>query len=425
MAEATGDIGLTVVHPVPEDEVAGWVGTMATTFLENIASDGHRQAVDGIRRTWDPQRRWGARAGDRWVATLSSIERTLTVPGSAGACAEVPADAVTQVTVAGTHRRRGVLTAMLSDSLRAARERGDAVSILWAAEWPIYGRFGYAPASVDVRYSVRPRGHSLAGTGKGSIRQVDAEEMREHAPAVFDAARILRAGNINRPASWWDRILGVNGFANPQADGMQHNRFVHGGSNGPDGFVVWTPGREFDGHGLGAIEVVEVCAADDDAYRDLWSYVLGLDLVSDVTLPRRPVDEPVRWLLADGRVLHQDRASDGIWLRFLDLPAALSARRYGVSDRLVLDVVDDDIGGFANGRYVLDGGPDGAGCRPSTVDTPDLRVHQRALAAAYLGGFSLHGQAVAGRVDELTPGALRRADAMFATPTAPWCATGF
>jgi len=114
-----------------------------------------------------------------------------------------------------------------------------------------------------------------------------------------------------------------------------------------------------------------------------------------------------------------------LWLRLLDVPAALSARRYAVEDRLVVEVGDDDIGGFAAGRYVLDGGPDGAKCTPSTVDTPDLRVHQRALAAAYLGGTSLHSQLIAGRVDELTTGALRRADAMFATPTAPWCATGF
>jgi len=133
----------------------------------------------------------------------------------------------------------------------------------------------------------------------------------------------------------------------------------------------------------------------------------------------------VRWLLPDGRALRGSYVADGLWLRLLDVPAALSARRYQVADRLVLEVVDDDAGGFAAGRYVLDGGPDGAKCQASTVDTPDLRVHQRALAMAYLGGTSLRSQLIAGRVEELTTGALRRADAMFLTPTAPWCATGF
>jgi predicted acetyltransferase len=114
-----------------------------------------------------------------------------------------------------------------------------------------------------------------------------------------------------------------------------------------------------------------------------------------------------------------------MWLRLLDLPAALSARRYAVADRVVLEVIDDDIGGFATGRYVLDAGPDGATCTPSSAEPADLLVHQRALAAAYLGGFSLRSQAIAGRIDEQKPGALRRADAMFATPMAPWCATGF
>ena len=140
---------------------------------------------------------------------------------------------------------------------------------------------------------------------------------------------------------------------------------------------------------------------------------------------RRRIDEPVRWLLPDGRALRATYLADGLWLRLLDVPAALSARRYQVADRLVLEIVDDDIGGYAAGRYVLDGGPDGAKCLPSTVDTPDLRVHQRALAATYLGGNSLHAQAITGRVDEISTGALRRADAMFATPIAPWCATGF
>jgi predicted acetyltransferase len=204
------------------------------------------------------------------------------------------------------------------------------------------------------------------------------------------------------------------------------NAFVREGPDGPDGFVAWTASRDFDIDGSsGALEVADLCAANDAAYRDLWAYLTGIDLVDEITLGRRPVDEPVRWLLTDGRALRQTYAGDGLWLRILDLPAALSARRYAVPDRLTFEVVDDDIGGFASGRYVLDGGPDGASCAPSTVDSADLRVHQRALAGAYLGGFSLRGRSVAGGVDELTPGALRRADAMFATPLAPWCATGF
>jgi predicted acetyltransferase len=419
--------GVEIVHPVPVDEIEQWAATMATAFLDDPSDEGHRRGVERMRLMWDAERRWGARADGQWVGTLGTWERTLTVPTFEGKAAEVPADALTMVTVAATHRRRGLLTAMLTESLRAARDRGDAVSVLWAAEWPIYWRFGYAPASTTASYVLSPRspGGSLVPSGTGTVRQVDVEETAIRVPAVFDVARHLRAGNIDRPRSWWDATLGLAGNP-PPGPGLVPTTVVREGPDGPDGFVSWLPSRGFDIDGTaGAIKVTDLCAGSDAAYRDLWAYLTGIDLVGEITIRRRPPDEPLRWLLHDGRALRQTYAGDGLWLRVLDVPAALSARRYAVADRLVLDVVDDDIDGFASGRFVLDGGPDGAQCSASTVDSADLRVHQRALAAAYLGGFSLHGQQIAGRVDELTPGALRRADAMFATPLAPWCATGF
>lgn len=404
-----------IVHPVPVEEVPAWAETMAITFLEDPTDERHGRFVDRLRRDWLPDRFWGARAGGHWVGTLGAWPHTLTVPGGAG----VPADALTMVSVAGTHRRRGLLTRMLTESLSAAHERGDSVSILWAAEWPIYGRFGYAPATFHVHYTLHPRspGGQLEA-GDGALRRVDADELGALAPEIFARAAAQRAGNIDRPRHWWSGMLGLDGYPQPRFDGKWPTHIVHEGADGPDGYIAWTARDE-------TADVLDLCAATDSAYRGLWTYVSSLDLVERVTLGRRPVDEPVRWLLPDGRALEQTQTVDGIWLRLLDVPAALSARRYCVSDRLVLDVVDDDAGGFAAGRYVLEGGPDGAKCLASTVDSADLRVHQRALAAAYLGGHSLHAQAITGRVAELTPGALRRVDAMFATPVAPWCATGF
>jgi predicted acetyltransferase len=221
------------------------------------------------------------------------------------------------------------------------------------------------------------------------------------------------------------RQLGLEGYPVTTFDGKVRNHILHEGPEGADGLLTWVPGRPVPETHDPSVEVLELFAASDAAYRDLWAYITSLDLVGQIRLHRRPVDEPVRWLLPDARALRGSYVADGLWLRLLDVPAALSARRYQVADRLVLEVVDDDAGGFAAGRYVLDGGPDGAKCQASTVDTPDLRVHQRALAMAYLGGTSLQSQLIAGRVEELTAGALRRADAMFLTPTAPWCATGF
>lgn len=173
-----------------------------------------------------------------------------------------------------------------------------------------------------------------------------------------------------------------------------------------------------------AIEVGELTAASDAAYRNLWAYLSGIDLIGEISLHGRPVDEPVRWLLADGRALRQTYAGDHTWLRLLDVPAALAARGYATPGRLVLDVVDDDLGGYAAGRYLLDADLDGASCAASTASA-DLALSQRALAASYLGGHTLRQQQIAGLIEELSPGALARADAMFATPTVPWNPTGF
>lgn len=411
-----------IVHPVPVEEVPGWAETLAITFLDDPSSDESARWIEKMSRWWLPERFWGVRAGGRWVGTLGAWPRTLTVPGGE----TVPADALTMVTVAGTHRRRGLLTRMLSASLSAARDRGDAVSILWAAEWPIYWRFGYAPATVNATYTLPPRSPGArldrGGSEMGTLRRVDTDEIGALGPDIFARASRQRAGNIDRPESWWHATLGLEGYPAPRVDGRRPIHILHEGPDGADGYVAWTADGE------STVNVLDLCAANDAAYRDLWSYLSSLDLVEKINLRRRPVDEPVRWLLPDGRALQQTTANDGLWVRLLDVPAALGARRYAVPDRLVFEVVDDDIGGFAAGRYVLEGGPDGAKCLPSTVDSADLRVHQRALAAAYLGGTSLRGLptgAITGRVDELSPGAVRRADAMFATPLAPWCATGF
>jgi predicted acetyltransferase len=298
------------------------------------------------------------------------------------------------------------------------------VSILVAAEWPIYGRFGYAPAADGARYCYHPRrpNATLPPPPAGSVYRVEAKDIGEIAPAVFDAARRLRPGHVDRHAPWWDRRLGLDGYR--PRDGRQPTWYVHEGPDGPDGLLAWSGTRDFDLNEQGAIKVEEFAAANDTAYRDLWAYLGGLDLVSEIELDDRPVDEPIRWVLPDARALVQGELYDMLWVRLLDLPAALSARSYAVPGRVVLDVVDEDYGGFAAGRYVLEADETDAKCTP-TSEPAELRVRQRALASAYVGGFRLRSRAFSGEVEELVPGALDRADVMFSTPAAPWCQTGF
>ena len=417
---------MEIVHPVHVDDAAGWLTALATTLLGTPWDENFPLRLDRWTREWDDIRTWGVRDRGRWVGTLATDASRLTVPGVGGATGSVTSDALTAVTVAATHRRRGLLTNMLTDSLREAKDRGDVVSILIAAEWQIYGRFGYAPATwaAEFTYHTRRAGAAMPPAPTGLVRQVEPDELIEYAEAIYDRERAQLPGGINRAGTWWPRRLGMNGFA-PMPD-YRGTWILHESDDGPDGFLCWRPGRDLSLSGaLGSVKVLEFVAASSTAYRNLFAYLSGMDAINEVQLGERPIDEPARWLIADGRALTQTEVVDDLWLRILDLPMALEARGYAAPGRLVLEVVDPDADGFAAGRYVLDADESGvASCKPTT-ESADLTVGQRTLASAYLGGHTVRALAVNGGVDEHTPDSLARLDAMLVTPRPPYNGTGF
>jgi predicted acetyltransferase len=421
--------GVVIVNPVDVAEVPAWLRGLVGTFLDDPNGPARDRWTDVATRTWTPERTWGARDRGRWVATLRTDTRTLTVPGLGGMTRDLAVDAVTAVTVSATHRRRGLMSQMLDGSMRAARARGDAVSILIAAEWPIYGRFGYAPATWSADYVLhRSRPGAVPAGDLTRVRASDVGEIAAVGADVFAAFRRQRAGQVDRDQRWWDITLGQDGFPAPPPDaGLPHNWIVHEGDAEVDGLVAWRATRQ---GGLnpprGRAEVWGLFAADDTAYRDLWAYLAGIDLIDEIALSHRPVDEPIRWLLPDGRSLVLEQRSDFLWLRVLDVPAALVARRYGIAGELVLDVHDDaptttvDV----SGRYALRAADDTVDCAPT--DRPaDLELTQRALASIYLGGVRPTELLASGAVTELTTGALEHARLMFSAPLPPWNATGF
>lgn len=417
------------VHPVTVDQAEPWLSALATTLLGTPWDDTFPLRLDRWVRDWDEVRTWGVRDHDRWVGTLATEPRTLTVPGTGADAATITVDALTAVTVAATHRRRGLLTAMLTESLRQAADRGDAISVLIAAEWQIYGRFGYAPSTWAADYTYYPRraGASMAPAGSGYVRQIDPAHLSSFAPAIYERERALLPGGVDRAGSWWSRRLGADGFA-PMPD-YRGTWILHEADAGPDGFLCWRPERDMSLNGtLGSIKVLEFVAATPTAYRNLWAYLSGVDVIDEIHLAERPVDEPARWMLADGRALHQTELVDDLWMRLLDVPGALERRGYAASGRVVIEVVDDDGAGFAAGRYALDVAldADGSGARCTrTSESADVTLPQRTLASAYLGDRSLRSLAVAGGLDEHSSGSLARLDAMLVTPRRPFNGTGF
>ena len=414
-----------VVNPVPVEEVDPWTRSMATTFIQNPGGDSVQGWVDQLRRRWQPERTLGVKDRGRWVATMRTEPRQLTVPSPPGGGAELAVDALTNVTVAATHRRQGFMSRMLASSLAAARDRGEVLSVLIAAEWPIYGRFGYAPATLTADYVLqRHRPGSGCDGDLSSLRQTELAEIGGVAAEVFARARGRWAGQMDRTQDWWDRSLGLAGVT--AVETVSPNWLVHEGVDGVDGILGWTPEGEPSLLTRQPRVVVDtMVTASEAAYRDLWAYLTALDGIDHVKLAGRPADEPIRWLLDDARALVKEREVDFLWLRFLDVAAALRGRTYAAPGEVVLEIVDPDTGGFAAGRYRLLVGEDGRGECDVTDIPADVEVNQRALASSYLGGFRLAELALTGGVRELRRGALTRLDLMLSTARVPWNPTWF
>ena len=406
------------LRPITVDEWPEFFRAMHDVFAEDTPSPYRDRPtpiaeLDRSLSLWD---------GGHVVATAGVYSRTMTVPG-----AIVPIAGVTWVTVSPTHRRQGVLTAIMRRQLTELHEQErEPVAALWAAEAPIYGRFGYGPASFRgglngraERLRLRPDVH----TGSGRISMVDVDEYRAGAEPVYEQLRRSVPGHLDRDERWWART--VQDLAEHR-EGATPRRFVL--HTEPDGTVSgfasyrikssWTEGGEPDG----AVLVQEVRALGTPAYAALWRFLLSIDLVRTVRYEMSGTDDPVRHLLADSRALHA-MAVDGLWVRLVDVDRALRGRRYPAPVNLVFEV-RDRFCPWNDRRFHLVGSPSSSFCEPTDRD-PDLVVDVEALASAYLGGVSLGTLQAAGRVTEVSPGAVTQASTAFSWPVTPWCPEEF
>jgi len=374
--------------------------------------------ADYFADTIDLDRTWAAFDGSAVVGTLRSFATALTVPGPR----DVSAAALTNVTVAPTHRRQGRLSQLIEADLRASAARGEAVGILIASEYPIYGRFGYGPAAETARYTVDTRGLHFRDAVRGTVELTDRAALRKDAPALYDRYRATQPGAIERPGDWWDRVL--RQVEVPGDEPAKGQVAVYRSADGVlEGYVRYEGKGDWDGmRPQGTLQLRELLSVSPEAYAALWSYCSTIDLLTTIDASERPVDEVLPYLVTDARAVKFTSRNDFVWVRVLDACGALAGRAYGTEGRLVLDVVDTL--GLTQGRVALEGGPDGASCAPTTKD-PDLTVPVDVLGSLYLGGVAARTLALAGRLDEHRSGAVATADAMFRTSRAPWCSTWF
>jgi predicted acetyltransferase len=395
------------LRPISVDELEDYLKASSLAF----GFEFKPEMVEGERLVFEPERSVAAFEGDRLIGGGITASFPLAVPG-----AVVPTAGLTSVAVIPTHRRRGVLTALMQHHFEEVRGRAEPLSILWASEAVIYGRFGYGPATYYCRFDIERSDARFVQPHRptGKMRVLDRDEAIESFPRVYDQMQPHQPGMIAWTPEWW-------------RFGYTHDEYFHEGKMkfvlhetgaGADGYVAYKFKTDSeDGIPRGTVEVEELLALTPEAYADLWRYCFDIDLSVRIKGEGLRPDEPLLHLLAEPRRLRLT-VGDGLWVRPLDLPAALAARRYSVEERLRL-AVRDALCPWNEGVWELEGGPDGAECRPASGE-PDLELGASELGAIYLGGPRLRALEQAGRVTEVAPGAIRRADLMFSWDPPPW-----
>jgi predicted acetyltransferase len=407
------------VRPIRDDELADFISVVRVAMHGTPAPE---PVIEARREIWELDRCIAAYdATGAHCGSARSFGTHMSVPGGS-----VPAAAVTAVGVLPTHRRQGHLSRLMRAQLGDTVERSESVAILISAEYPIYGRYGYGPAIEACTVRLDATSTEFRQPPAGTIALVDGKTFHDALVDVYDRAWRAHPGHITWDPPYFEMLAGLRDMY-LGAEGQQWAdapkavwRDAEGTISGVTSYTVsdeWVRNRP-----RGELRALTFVAATDQAEGELYRYLASVDWVTSVQVGLRAVDDPLPLRLVDGRAAVLGDRSDHIWARILDVPAALGARCYGSEGSLTLEVVDPL--GFAAGRFLLEGGPDGASCRRTDRPT-DLVVPVTALGAAYLGGTPWSRLAAAGWVDQARPGALDRATALFATPRAPWCATSF
>ena len=386
---------------VDSDRFRPFLDAMRRVFGDHEPADEAWYAAR--REVYGGQRLLAVLDGDVVAGTYRSWDLDLTVPGGGS----VRADAISSVTVQPTHRRRGVLTSMITQDLRDAHERGVPVAVLIASEAPIYGRYGFGAGTESVTWTLDVRAASLrrpaqVRAARMRVDHVGDAELLAVAPEVYARARV--AGDIDRWDNLWQMQTGNRrGDAHNAKPGVA--AVARDAAGVVQGVLRYTVDQRWDEHTIGSVAHVGLLdTATDDAHAALWSYLANLDLVTTVRAEDRAVDDPLPWLFGDRRAVRQRGRADFLWTRVLDVPATLAGRRYETPGTVVLDVADDH--GWAGGRFALEVAADGtAACEPATAPS-DLELPVDVLGGVWLGGTDLRG-AAARRAGDGRPGRRR------------------
>lgn len=410
----------------PDERTANWLEAVNVGFHDPSWDPAHLASIvqayvadgrtlTGVYEDGAPEHAWNPNAP---VATYATMSHDLNT--GAGL---LPAHQITSVTVRPTHRRRRILTNMITEDLRSAKESGFAVASLFASEAVIYGRFGFGAATAETMVEVDVRGRlELRTAPSGTTVLADLARMEKLAPQVFARHLEVTRGALGRQAGYAKRAAGLWGDV-PEKQKEVRAAVHYDAAGTPDGYVTYRflP-WETEPHTL---KVLDLVAVDDTARLELWRYLGSIDLVEKITASA-PVSDPLPWALADRRRYRITGLEDALWLRALDPAAMLRARGFESDGDLAISITDPL--GLANGRWLLQASAGAAVLTELGNDAPGgipaVEADAAAFASLYLGGVPASMLAAAGgiRGSDEAIGAFGR---LFDVARAPYCSTHF
>ena len=402
------------VRTIQKSELGSFVRTLETAFGQPMrASD-----IPNLERKLPLDRMIGAFDDEDQVGSAGIYPFNVTIPGG-----EIPAAGVTMIGVLPTHRRQGILRRMMRMQMEDARGRGESVALLWASEDTIYQRFGYGPSanhgSIDIE---KESAKFLYDDGiQGRTRLVGPDERVKVLPSIYDRVRVTRPGMYERSRAWWE----AHTLRDPE-EGRKGKSPLFTAvleiEGKPEAYANYRVRAKWDDSAVpkGTVEVDEAMGTSPVATREIWRFLFGIDLCDRVNAWYLPTDFPLLLMIQETRRLRFS-VNELLWLRLVDLPAALEARTYAAEGSIVFEI-EDDFCEWNQGRWRLNA----TDRRVRRTEEPaELVMKTNVLAGTYLGGHSFSQLARAGRIEERKPGSLAKADAMFRTEIAPWCPENF
>ena len=397
------------LRAVTDETYPVWVQNLSLTFGFDYKPD-----EDTLKPILELDRTFGHFDADSCVSNLSAFSLDLTVPGNVVSCC-----GTTVVAVAPTHRRSGLLRDLMERHFADARGREESLAALWASESEIYGRFGYGRASDSATIKVERPHPELARLAPepASVRLIETEEAKNLVPDFHDRFRLTQPGMFKRTPDWWDSRV-FNDLPSRRGGQTAARWVVVDAPYGIDGYAKYRvkSGWSDDGHSDGELTVIDLFASSPESWAGLWSFLLNHDLINRFNARLRSPEDPLFDILAGPRRA-QSKVNDGLWVRILDVAAALSSRQYAADFTGVFEVVDPME--ITSGRFLLEVS-DGEGRCVPTDRAPDITLDVEDLGSSYLGKASFGRLSRAGRVVG-SASSIQDADAAFTWDPAPWC----